>query len=74
MSLVVYNQWQATTSLLPILEEDASYKVERVLSHEYRGSHSCPKKFYLIKLLMYALEHNSWEPESNLSVEFLQDY
>ena len=33
----------------PIFEEDASYEVERVLSHEDRGSRSRPKKFYLIK-------------------------
>ena len=58
----------------PIFEEDASYEVEHVLSHEDRGSRSRPKKFYLIKWLGYALEHNSWEPECNLSVEVLKEY
>ena len=58
----------------PVFEEDASYEVERVLSHEDRGSHSRPKKFYLIKWLGCALEHNSWEPECNLSVEVLKEY
>ena len=59
---------------LPVFEEDASYEVERVLSHEDRRSRSRPKKFYLIKWLGYALEHNSWEPECNLSVEVLKEY
>ena len=58
---------------LPVFEEDASYEVERVFSHEDRGSRSRPKKFYLIKWLGYALEHNSWEPEMNLSVEVLKE-
>jgi hypothetical protein len=60
--------------LPPIFEEDASYEVERVLSHEDRGSCSRPKKFYLINWLGYALEHNSWEAECNLSVEVLKEY
>ena len=59
---------------LPVFEEGASYEVERVLSHEDRGSRSRPKKFYLIKWLGYALEHNSWEPECNFSVEVLKEY
>ena len=58
----------------PIFEENASYEEERVLSHEDRGSHSRPNKIYLIKWLGYALEHNSWEPECNLSVEVLKEY
>jgi hypothetical protein len=48
--------------------------VERVLQHEVRGSRSLPVKFYLIKWLGYGLEHNSWEPESNLSPEVLKEY
>ena len=52
----------------PILEDDElSSDVERVLTHEVRGSHTRPHKFYLIKCLGYGLEHNSWEPEKNLS-------
>lgn len=32
-----------------------------------------PKKFYVIKFLGYALEHNSWELESNFNVEVLKE-
>ena len=49
----------------PIFEEDASYEA---FLHEDRESHCCPKKFYLINWFKYALEHNSWEPESNLTL------
>ena len=52
----------------PVFEEDASYEVEHVISHEDRGPCSHPKKF------KHALGHNSWEPESNLSVEVLNEY
>jgi hypothetical protein len=59
----------------PVIENhDISYEVERVLQHEVRGSRSRPVKFYLIKWLGYGLEHNSWEPESNLSPEVLKEY
>ena len=33
-----------------------------------------PQEIYLIKWLGYALKHDSWEPESNLSVEVLKEY
>lgn len=60
----------------PILEEDdeLSFEVERVLAHEIRGSRTRPQKYYLIKWLGYGLEHNSWEPEKNLSLEVLKEY
>ena len=59
----------------PILEDDElSFDVERVLTHEVRGSRTRPQKFYLIKWLGYGLEHNSWEPEKNLSSEVLKEY
>ncbi len=59
----------------PILEDDElSFDVERVLAHEVRGSRTRPQKFYLIKWLGYGLEHNSWEPEKNLSSEVLKEY
>lgn len=60
----------------PILEEndELSFEVERVLAHEIRGSRTRPQKYYLIKWLGYGLEHNSWEPEKNLSLEVLKEY
>lgn len=53
---------------LPIFEEDTSYEVECVLPHEDEGSRSRPKKLNHIRWLTYALECNSWEQVSNLSV------
>ena len=50
-----------------------SFDVERVLTHEVRGSRR-PQTFYLIKWLGYGFEHNSWEPEKNLSSEVLKEY
>ena len=60
----------------PILEEndELSFEVERVLAHEISGSRTRPQKYYLIKWLGYGLEHNSWEPEKNLSLEVLKEY
>ena len=59
----------------PVIENhNISYEVECVLQYEVRRSRSRPVKFYLIKWLGYGLEHNSWEPESNLSPEVLKEY
>ena len=58
---------------LLVIEEDASYEVECVLSNEDRGSHSRPKKLYLIKWLRWTLEHNYWELESKLNAKVLKD-
>ena len=59
----------------PVIENhDISYEVERVLQHEVRGSRSRPVKFYLIKWLGNGLEHKSWEPKSNLSLEIFKEY
>ena len=61
----------------PILEkedDDLLYDVEQVLAHEIRESHMRPQKYYVIKWLGYGLEHNSWEPEKNLSLEVLKEY
>ena len=56
----------------PVIENrDTSYEVEHALQHEVRLSRSYPVKSYLIKWLGYGLEHNSWEPKSNLSPEIL---
>ena len=54
-------------------EEDASYEVKHVLSHECRGPHSCPRNSISLKWLGYALQHNYWEPEGNLGVEVLKE-
>ena len=55
----------------PVIKNfDTSYKVEHVLQHEVRGSHSRPIKFYLVRWLGYELEHNSWELESNLNKKY----
>jgi hypothetical protein len=59
----------------PILENDElSFDVECVLKHEVRGSRTMPYKCYIIKWLGYGLEHNSWEPQKNLSSEVLKEY
>ena len=59
----------------PILEDDElSFDVECVFTHEIRGSRTRPQNFYLIKWLGYGLEHNPWEPEKKLSLEVLKEY
>ena len=58
----------------PIIKDDElSFDVERVLTHELRGSCTRPQIFYLIKKLGYGLKHNSWELENNLSSEVLKE-
>ena len=53
-----------------ILDGQEEYEVERILSHRSRrtgrGSHS-DKTEFLIKWQGYATEHNTWEPEANVS-------
>ena len=59
----------------PIVEDDElSFDVEHVLTYEVRGSRTKRQKFYLIKWLGYGFEHNSWEPEKNLSSKVLKKY
>ena len=61
--------------LTPVIENHhISCEGEHVLQHEAIGSCSHSIKFYLIEWLGYGLEHNSWEPESNLTPEILREY
>ena len=60
---------------LPILVDGAlEYEVERVLDHRSRGSGRRAVRDYLIKWQGYGPEHNSWEPESNLPRELVDEY
>lgn len=58
----------------PVFKEDVLYEVECMLSSKDRGSHSCPKKIYIIKWLRYALGHNSLVLESNFNAKILKEY
>ena len=52
-----------------ILDGQEEYEVERILSHRSRrtgrGGHTVKTEF-LIKWQGYAVEHNTWEPETNV--------
>jgi hypothetical protein len=71
-------QWATNRKVQPppplVFEDDASYEVECVLSHKYRGSCCHPNKLHLIKWLRYTLEHNYWELESKLNAKGLEEY
>ena len=59
---------------LPIVVDGAlEYEVERVLMHR-QSSGKKPVFTYLIKWQGYGPEHNSWEPESNLPRELIDEY
>jgi hypothetical protein len=50
----------------PIEMEGAlEYEVESILEHQFRGIKN-PKAFYKVAWKDYGIEHNSWEPESNV--------
>jgi hypothetical protein len=50
----------------PIEMEGAlEYEVESILEHRYRGTRS-PKAYYKVAWKGYGVEHDSWEPESNV--------
>jgi hypothetical protein len=60
----------------PIEMEDAlEYEVESILEHRFRGKKH-PKAYYKVPWKGYGIEHNSWEPESNVvnAPEILADY
>ena len=60
---------------LPIVVDGAlEYEVERVLMHRSRSSGRKSVHDYLIKWQGYGPEHNSWEPESNLPRELIDEY
>ena len=63
---------------LPFELEDGSewYQVERICMHRERkvGKRKQGRRSYLVKWLGYGDEHNSWEPESNLTRACLQEY
>ena len=64
---------------LPVELEDGSewFQVERVCMHRERAvgkKRKQVRRSYLIKWLGYGDEHNSWEPESNLTPVCLQEY
>jgi hypothetical protein len=50
----------------PIEMEGAlEYEVESILEHRFRGTKH-PKAYYKVVWKGYGIEHNSWEPESNV--------
>jgi hypothetical protein len=59
-----------------VIEDGLEYEVECILGHAERSRGRVPKREYLVKWKGYGPEHNSWEPEANLSncQELLQKY
>jgi hypothetical protein len=60
----------------PIEMEGAlEYEVESIIEHRFRGIKN-PKAYYKVAWKGYGIEHNSWEPESNVvnAPEVVADY
>jgi hypothetical protein len=60
----------------PIKMEGAlEYEVESIFEHRFRGIKN-PKAYYKVAWKDYGVEHNSWEPESNVvnAPEIVADY
>jgi hypothetical protein len=57
------------------MEVALEYEVESILEHQFRGLKH-PKAFYKVAYKGYGIEHNSWEPESNVvnAHEAVADY
>jgi hypothetical protein len=57
------------------MEGALEYEVESILEHRFRGIKH-PKAFYMVAWKGYGIEHNSWEPESNVvnAPEVVADY
>jgi hypothetical protein len=55
---------------------DLEYKVERILDHHDRKIGNRVKRKYLVSWVGYGPEHNSFEPETNLSncQELIKEY
>jgi hypothetical protein len=60
----------------PVKMEGAlEYEVESIIEHRFRGIKN-PKAFYKVAWKGYGIEHNFWEPESNVvnAPEIVADY
>lgn len=55
-------------------EDGPYFEVESVLDHRDRKLGRSVRREYLIKWKGYGPEHNTWEPEGNLSEEAYRDY
>jgi hypothetical protein len=57
------------------MEGALEYEVESILEHRFRGIKN-PKAYYKVAWKGYGIEHNSWEPESNVvnALEAMADY
>ena len=57
------------------MEGALEYEVESILEHRFRGIKN-PKAYYKVAWKGYGIEHNSWEPESNVvnAPEAVADY
>jgi hypothetical protein len=57
------------------MEGALEYEVESILEHRFRGTRN-PKAYYKVAYKGYGIEHNSWEPESNVvnAPEIVADY
>jgi hypothetical protein len=47
------------------MEGALEYEVESILEHRFWGIKN-PKAYYKVAWKGYGIEHNSWEPESNI--------
>jgi hypothetical protein len=57
-----------------LLNDQLEYEVDRVLMHRERKAGPRVKREYLISWLGYGPDHNTWEPEANLSKASLEEY
>jgi hypothetical protein len=57
------------------MEGALEYQVESILENRSRGTRN-PKAYYKVAWKGYGIEHNSWEPESNVvnALEVVADY
>jgi hypothetical protein len=57
------------------MEGTLEYEVESILEHRFRGIKN-PKAYNKVAWNGYGVEHNSWEPESNVvnASEIVADY